>query len=111
MLRETYVITGFIIDVFQGFGVMIFNILVGICAGIVLLMLSLKIIFPMIIGTHDEKKTYFSRQTCHSRSMNYRKAGLVGLVVAFVSTFHCFFFYLSLYLSMVFAYKQKINQR
>ena len=59
MLRETYVIIGFIIDVFQGFGVMIFNILVGICAGIVLLMLSLKIIFPMIIGTHDEKTNLF----------------------------------------------------
>ena len=54
---------------------MIFNILVGICAGIVLLMLSLKIIFPMIIGTHDEKTTYFSGQTRHSRSMNYRKVG------------------------------------
>ena len=75
MLRETYVMIGFIIDVFQGFGVMIFDILVGIFAGIVLLMLSLKIICSMIIGTHDEKKIYFSRQTCHSRSMNYRKVG------------------------------------
>ena len=68
MLREIYVIIGFIIDVFQGFGVMIFNILVDICAGIVLFMLSLKIIFPMI-------NNYFSRQTCHSRSMNYLKVG------------------------------------
>ena len=68
MLREIYVIIGFIINVFQGFGVMIFNILVDICAGIVLLMLSLKIIFPMI-------NNYFSRQTCHSRSMNSRKVG------------------------------------
>ena len=47
---------------------MIFNILVDICAGIVLLMLSLKIIFPMI-------NNYFSGQTCHSRSINYRKVG------------------------------------
>ena len=68
MLREIYVVIGFIIDVFQGFGVMIFHILVDICAGIVLLMLSLKIIFPMI-------NNYFSRQMCHSRSMNYLKVG------------------------------------
>ena len=54
MLREIYVMIGLIIDVFQGFGVMIFNILVDICAGIVLLMLLLKIIFPTI-------NNYFSR--------------------------------------------------
>ena len=95
MLREIYVIIGYIIDVFQGLGVMIFNILVDICAGIVLFMLSLKILFPMI-------NNYFSRQTCHSRSMNYLKVGeysfqcgpTLKFSIAFVSTFpYCFFIY------------------
>ena len=81
MLRETYVIIGFIIDVFQGFGVMIFNILVGICAGIVLLMLSLKIIVPMIIGTHDEKKNLFQQTDVSFSQYELSKSRLIQFSV------------------------------
>ena len=39
---------------------MTFNILVDFYAGDVLLMPSLKILFVVIIRTHDKEKTYFS---------------------------------------------------
>ena len=71
----------------------------------------------MIVRTHDSEKTYFSKQKCHSRSMNYRKVGkysfqrspILKFYIAFVSTFLCYFFNLSLYLNVMFAFKSKLQ--
>ena len=119
MQREIYATIGFITVVFQLFGVMSSHILIDFCAGVVFLIISLKILFAMIVRTHDSEKTYFSKQKCHSRSMNYRKVGkysfqcspILKFYIAFVSTFLCYFFNLSLYLNVMFAFKTKLQSK